>query len=220
MSFLKKLFGSNKSTPDPELTPITDKAQNAGINADIESVKSGKLKVYPILKPGDWIGIKAGAICQVLVGNAENPLLVIGFGYDAPQNFVFLNGTDFNTNEEIQVAISGAYQNLAAYEVALNEVVPGKVCIIDGKDFCAEKILDKPFMRALQNKLGGDHLMVSIPRRRGMMVTNSFDEEEIRAIFLDVHAKTWNDPSYGNAPIINAVFKLVNGEIELVKPLN
>jgi hypothetical protein len=103
--------------------------------------------------------------------------------------------------------------------VILNEVVPNKVIIIDGKDFCSEKILDPKFMKALQDKMGGSELVVSIPRRRCMMVTNSLHEESIYEQFMSVHSNTWKDDSYGNPPIINALFRVVNGEIASVKEL-
>lgn len=194
--------------------------QNDQVNNDLDAIKSGIVnKVYPILKPGDWIGVKAGAVCQILVGTEENPNVVIGYGYDAPSNFVFLNFSDYADQNALKQVITQAYENLYTYEVELNEVVPNKVIIIDGSDFCSEKILDAGFMKALQDKMGGKELTVSIPRRRCMMVTTAFEEQGIREQFLSVHQGTWDDDSYGNPPIINALFKVADGRIVGVQQL-
>ncbi len=225
MSFLKKLFGQNNKTESnnsekKDFEVITDPEQNKKFDEDLEKIKTGKVdKVYPILKPGDWVGIKAGALRQNLIGDKENPKLVVGFGYDAPNNFVFLNYSDYQEREKLEQMVGQAYDNLYNFEVTFNEVVPNKVIIIDGQDFCSEKILDTKFMKALQDKMGGDKLVVSIPRRRCMMVTNAFEEDGIFEQFLSVHNKTWSDESYGNPQIINSLFVVKNGEIDMVKDL-
>ena len=95
MSFLKKIFGENKSDKKKEFEVITDPVRNQKIESDLQAIKVGDVyKIYPILKPGDWIGIKAGALRQTIIGDKENPKLVVGFGYDAPNNFVFLKYSD------------------------------------------------------------------------------------------------------------------------------
>lgn len=189
-------------------------SNNEQVNQDMDAIKSGSVtKIYPILKPGDWIGVKAGAVQQTLLGTAENPKVVIGYGYDAPSNFVFLNFSEYPDQNALKQVIAEAYENLHAYEVELNYVVPNKVVIIDGLDFCSEKILDVRFMKAIQEEMGGKELLVSIPRRRCMMITTAFDEQAIRDQFLSVHQDTWNDDSYGNPTIINALFKVIDGKI-------
>jgi len=83
MSFLKKTFGK----PDPE--------KDKQVEEDLAQIKAGKIKkIYPILKPGDWVGLKAGAIGQTFVGTPEAPILVAGFGYDTPSNFIFITTKD------------------------------------------------------------------------------------------------------------------------------
>jgi hypothetical protein len=220
MNIFKNIFGNKKNDKKKEFEVITDPIKNQQFDKDLQGIKSGEIsKIYPMLKPGDWIGIKAGALRQTIIGDKENPKLVVGFGYDAPNNFVFLNYSDYQDREKLEEMVEQAYENLYNYEVILNEVVPNKVIIIDGKDFCSEKILDTKFMKALQDKMGGEELTVSIPRRRCMMVTNSINEEAIFNQFISVHSNTWKDDSYGNPPIINALFRIVNGEIESVKDM-
>ena len=225
MSFFKKIFGQNNKADDNQqinndFEVITDPERNKKFEEDLHKIQSREIeKVFPIIKPGNWIGIKAGALRQTLIGEKENPKLVVGFGYDAPNNFVFLNHLDYQDREKLESMVEKAYSNLHSYEVTLNVVVPNKVITIDGQDFCSEKILDTTFMKALQDKMGGDNLVVSIPRRRCMMVTNSFEEEGICNQFLSIHNKTWNDESYGNPQILNSLFVVKNGEIQTVKDL-
>lgn len=201
MGLLKLIFGKT-----------TEKNKKV-IDNEINKIKSGEInKIYPILKPGNWVGLKYGVIRKTLLGTTENPELVIGYGYDAPENFVFLKQDDLKDKSANEI-LEEAHKNLDEFEVDLNEVVPGKVIIIDGKDFCSEKILSKKFMLEIHKKLNSDKLLVSIPRRRNMMVTSGQNNKEIMSQFLKVHNNTWDDDTYGNAPIINALFEVVNGSI-------
>jgi len=224
MSFFKILFGQKDKVND-------DKSENTvlGINADdqhkklqedLTRINSGEPgKIYPILKAGDWSGIKAGAIRQTIIGDKNNPKLLVGFAYDEANKLVFLKYSDYQEKEKLQEMVEQAYKNLDQCEVTFKEVVPKKVLIFDGQEFCSEKILDHLFMKSLQNILGGEKLVVSIPRRRCMMVTNSFEEQDIFDMFLKIHSDTWNNDSYGNPQIMNSIFVLKNGEIEMVKDL-
>lgn len=220
MSIFKKLFGQDKSKKNDNIKVESDPIKEQQFKNDLEGIKTGKIsKIYPILKPGNWIGIKAGSLRQTIIGDKENPKLVVGFGYDAPNNFVFLNYSDYQEREKLEKMVDDAYNNLYDFEVTFNEVVPGKVIIIDGKDFCSEKILDVKFMKSLQEKMGSEKLVVSIPRRRCMMVTNSFEEQGIFEQFMSVHKSTWENDTYGNAQIMNSLFIVKNGEIDMVKDL-
>ena len=111
-----------------------------------------------------------------------------------------------------------AYLNLENYEVPINEVVPNKIVIIDGKDFCSEKILDKKFLLQMHEKLNSENLIVSIPRRRCMMITAISEGEEIENQFISVHNNTLNDPSYGNAPITKNLFVITKVYLTPVTP--
>lgn len=44
-------------------------------------------RIYPILKPGDWAGIK-NTVHKIMIGDERNPQLVIGYGYDLPGSFI------------------------------------------------------------------------------------------------------------------------------------
>ena len=99
------------------------------------------------------------------------------------------------------------------FKVDFNEVIPNKVVVVDGYDFCSEKILSKPFRLKLHEILGTKKLLVSLPRRRNLMATSAQDDKDIMNKFLTIHQNTINDDSYGNAPIISSLFTVEDGEI-------
>lgn len=204
MSFLKRIFGSGNKKTDKVL------------EEDLEKISSGEItKVYPIIKSGDWVGIKAGALKQTLIGTQEAPQLVVGFGYDTPTNFVFLMPKDLEGKDPNKV-LQKAYANLEAVdsEFVVSEKLNGKVLTASGNDFSAEKILSQKHMLLAHKLLDASELLVSIPRRRCMMVTSKSVDKETLNLFVALHQNAWKDDSYGNAPIINALFVVINGEIK------
>jgi len=210
MSLFKRIFGKGNEESDKQ------------VEKDLEQIEAGKItKVYPILKPGNWVGIQAGAIKQTLVGTQEEPLLVTGFGYDTPSNFVFLMPKDLE-NKDPQTILEEAYKNLeeAPAEFEMSEHSGGKMLTGSGNDFSAEKILSKNHMLKAHKLLESDELLVSIPRRRCMMITSKSVNEKALNIFVGLHNHTWQDDSYGNAPIMNALFVVINGEINGLIPLD
>lgn len=65
-----------------------------------------------------------------------------------------------------------ADKNLEEYEAEfeVSQNLNSKVLFCSGKDFCSEKILVPQFMMQAHRLLGAEKLLVSIPRRRCMMV--------------------------------------------------
>lgn len=202
----KTLFGKKKS--DDEIEKIK------------EQVESGEHKIYPILKPGDWVGIQAGAIKQTLVGDQQHPQVVIGFGYDTPENFVFLTQKDLEKMDAKQI-LQEAYQNLEDYstDFEYSQVFENQVLTSSGLDFSSERILSKQHMLKAHEMLNSDELLVSIPRRRCMMVVSKQAAKEVVNGFVALHLDAWKDDSYGNAPIANMLFVLIKGDIAGTIPL-
>jgi len=203
MSFLKKIFGKENPEADKKL------------EKDVQMIRTGQVNViYPILKPGDWVGIKAGALKQTLFGPPEAPQLVIGFGYDAPDNFIFLMPKDIDGKDPNQV-LQDAFANLEAVqsEFVFSESLNNQVLTASGHDFSSEKILCQSHMMKAHQLLNAEELLVSIPRRRCMMVTSTKADKDVLNKFLQLHNHAWRDESYGNAPIINALIKIRNGKI-------
>lgn len=204
MGVFKRIFGKGNSESDKR------------IEEEVGQIKSGLItKIYPILKPGDWVGIKTGALKQTLLGSQENPELVIAFGYDAPTNFVFLTPKDL-IGKDANSILEEAYSNLEKIEqeYEISSELNGKILFASGHDFSSEKILCRSHMMKAHELLNSDELFVSIPRRRCMMITSKHANKELLGTFVELHKNAWSDDSYGNAPIIDAVFVVKEGEIE------
>jgi len=204
MGLFTKIFGKSNEKADNQL------------EKEVEQIKSGHInKVYPILKPGDWIGIKAGCIKQTLLGTPENPQLVVGFGYDAPTNFVFLMPSDLENKDPNEI-LKDAYENLENFEqdFEISKALDGKVLTASGRDFSSEKILCKSHMMKAHELLNSDELFVSIPRRRCMMVTSRQADKELVNTFIALHKNAWEDESYGNTQILNVIFVVKDGKID------
>lgn len=210
MGLFTRIFGKGNEESDKR------------IEKEIEEIKTGQItKIYPILKPGDWVGIKAGALRQTIIGTPEDPQLVLGFGYDAPTNFVFLNQSDLE-GKDSKALLKEAYDNLekVEQEFEISKSLNGKVLLASGHDFSSEKILCKSHMLKAHELLNSKELFVSIPRRRCMMITSRPVEKEILNAFVALHNNAWLDDSYGNAPIINALFVVIDGQIDGIIPLS
>ena len=210
MGLFKRVFGGG------------DKESDKKVEQEIDRIKSGEIhKIYPILKPGDWVGLRAGCVRQTLFGNPEAPKLVVGFGYDAPDNFIFLTHDDLETKDPNAI-LAEAYENLENYpsEFETTETPNGQILTASGKDFSAEKILCASHMLKAHELLKTNELLVSIPRRRCMMVISKQAGQELQDTFHHLHNVTWNDDSYGNAPILNALYVVVNGQIDGLIPLS
>lgn len=183
--------------------------------------ESGKHKIYPILKPGDWVGIQAGALKQTLIGDEQNPQVVIGFGYDTPENFIFLTHQHLEKMNANQI-LKEAYQNLEDYktEFEYSKALDNKVLTSSGLDFSSERILSKNHMLKAHKMLNAEEILVTIPRRRCMMVIAKNSEKELLNTFIGLHQNAWQDDSYGNAPIANMLFILKDGNIVGTFPLD
>ena len=204
MALFKRIFGKRS------------KEQDEKFEQDIQKIESGEYnKIYPILKPGDWVGIKAGALRQTLIGDQENPDVVIAYGYDTPNNFIFLTYDDAE-KRPVEETLNEAYTNLSNVPSRFEPVtaLDGAILTASGLDFSSEKILDAEFMLEAHQILKAEELLVSIPRRRCMMVTSQAAPDKIINAFFHFHNDAWNDDSYGNAPITNMIFVVKNGVIE------
>lgn len=203
MGIFKRIFGQSKDIPDEQL------------QKEANEIRSGKYnKVYPILKPGDWVGIKAGALRQTLIGAKEAPELVVAFGYDTETNFVFLMPKDLEGKNPDEV-LHNAFQNLDEVDIPfeVSKKLDNKVLTASGNDFSSEKILSEKQMLEAHKLLDAEEIIVSIPRRRCMMVTSKYVDNKIIDQFIALHQQAWNDDSFGNPPISKNLFIVQKGQI-------
>lgn len=196
----KTLFGRKKS--DEEMERI------------VAQKESGSYKIYPVLKPGTWPGLQAGVLRQVLVGKEDNPQVVIGYGYDTPENIIFLTHQDLEKMDAQQI-IKEAYENLENFQTIFeySTAFHNKLLISSGLDFSSERILCKSHMLKAHQMLNAEEIIVTIPRRRCMMVMDRYAETDFLNAFIAMHNDAWQDDSYGNPPIGNLLFVLKEGEI-------
>lgn len=180
----------------------------------VEETKNSDQKIYPILKPGDWVGLKAGALNSNLIRSEAGPKVVIAYGINTPDNFVFLTQKHLETMDQKQIT-NEAFRNLGNYETEFtySEVLQNKVLTSSGNDFSSERILSEAHMLKAHTMLEADELFVSVPRRSCMMVISRNAEEELLEAFLGLHKDAWEDDSYGNAPIANILFTMKAGRI-------
>ncbi|MFD1015408.1 DUF1444 family protein [Winogradskyella rapida] len=180
----------------------------------VEQTENSDQKIYPILKPGDWVGLKAGALSSTLIPSEDGAEVVIGYGMDTPDNFVFLTKQHLETMDAKQIT-QEAFTNLEAYDTDFEfvEALNNKALASSGNDFSSERILSKAHMLKAHAMLEAEELLVSIPRRTCMMVMSKTADEDTVNKFVYLHNHTWNDDSFGNAPIINALFVVKEGSI-------
>lgn len=196
----KKLIGKDKTPQE--------------IEAIKKEAESGRHKIYPILKPANWAGIKAGALKQTFIGSKENPQIVIGYGYNTPENFVFLTHQHLKKMDGNKI-IKDAYQNLADYQVAFKYTKEQnkKMLIASDTDFSSEKILSVKHMLKAHDMLNAENILVVIPRRRCMLAIAKNAEKEVIDTFVKIHQNIWQDNNHKNAPITSLIFELNRGNI-------
>lgn len=80
-----------------------------------------------------------------------------------------------------------------------------------GKEFSAERVLDRAAMLEAHQLLGADRIIVAAPRRTCLMATR---DGPAMTTFIKLVMYTYHDDSYGHAPISPAMFVLERGEIK------
>ncbi|MDN3619619.1 DUF1444 family protein [Polaribacter undariae] len=196
------LYGKEKTEKEIEIEKI------------IEETKNSDQKIYPILKPGNWVGLKAGALNSNLIKSEAGPKVVIAYGIDTPDNFVFLTQKHLE-NMDLKQITNEAFRNLGNYETEFtySEAFQNKLLTSSGHDFSSERILSNLHMLKAHAMLDAEDLLVSVPRRSCMMVISRDSDEELLGAFLDMHKNAWEDGSYRNAPVANILFTMKEGHI-------
>jgi uncharacterized protein YtpQ (UPF0354 family) len=180
----------------------------------VEQTENSDKNIYPILKPGNWVGLKAGALSSTLIPSEDGAEVVIAYGMDTPDNFVFLNKQHLETMDAKQIT-QEAFTNLENYDTDFEFVkaLHNKALASSGNDFSSERLLSQAHMLKAHTMLEADELLVSVPRRTCMMVISKTADEDTINKFIYLHNHTWEDDSYGNAPITNALFVVKEGSI-------
>ncbi|WP_143695512.1 hypothetical protein [Vibrio coralliilyticus] len=171
---------------------------------------------YPLLKPGDWMGIETGSVYQVLLGSNEDPKLVIAYAAETPSNYFFLDG---DKEIDLQEAASNAFKNIDKLEVewyfpeGYNEQV---VAGMPGS-FVSETILSAKQMKKIHSMLGTNEIIVSIPTRTVLSAVAFDSPDDVFAQFASNHIHTWNE--HRNSRISPELFIVKDGQIINLIPL-
>jgi hypothetical protein len=200
---------------DMKFSENLDKSGQEKIKRDIELIDSGEInKIYPVLKPSSWIGVKSGALYRAFFGTKDDSGVVIGFAYNATSNFVFINESEVIGSDQDEL-INKAYENLEEIKIDFEvvDVLDSKILTCSGYDFSSEKILSKNHMMKAHQLLGSDELLVSIPRRSCMMICSKNESDEVLKTFFELHQDVWEDDSFENALIADILVNVVNGEV-------
>ena len=191
-------------------------ATSISLLANYTLANEAKKVIYPVLKNYDWPAKK-----HAVINNYNNidqaPIPVIAYGYDTPENYVFI--TKYDKGIDVQNLHQQAIDNLCVRKYEFKNITENALTI-SGDTYSSEMFLCPSFLEAVEKKLGTNKLQVSIPRRTILYVAKADLSKEESEKFMNVVAYTLADDSYGNALITNLVIELEDGKMTGGKLVN
>ncbi len=166
--------------------------------------------IYPILKPHDWPH-RSLVAHRPLAAQVEGAPL-IAFGFDAGANYQFVPAEEC---EDVERLYAESLARLALlenpWEVGKSGGLP--FAAGSGREFSAEKLLDREAMRACHKLFDSEHLLAAAPRRTCLFASPADLNPHLLQMFDALTLHTYRDDSYGHAPISPAVYLVEDGEI-------
>jgi hypothetical protein len=204
MGFLNRLFGP-PSTPAPAL--VTSHAAK------------DSTPVYPMIKAGAWGPLPYAEHHPFVTVDGKVELAVV-FAQDAGENFEYLTPSDLE-NPAIHANFAKWQANIDAYpfELEVSQVLNKRVLFGSGEDHSSEKILSPAFLSQACQLLNTDRLIISIPRRRCLMLTSYYEEYSLLESFFQAHFRAWGEEEYGNELITEMVFLANAEQVQYAIPL-
>ncbi len=184
-----------------------------------EEIDKSKVPVYPMIKRADWKGI--GLVrSQSFLNIGEKPELAIVFAQDAGNSFLYITESDLKL-PGITENFKNWQKNIDAYpyEIVLAASQDNRVFTASGEDHSAEKVLSPAFLSEACRVLNTDRLIISMPRRRCLMVTSYYEDFQTLENFFRLHFAAWEEEDYGNEQISDMVFTANRDSIEYAVPL-
>lgn len=164
---------------------------------------------YPLLKPADWP--HRALARHWMTGPGSAPIAVLATDEDGQ----YAIEVDFPEATDLEAVWSSAIGNLAAlnydWEVAEIATVPFANC--SGHEFSAEKVLDPNALRTAHRFLKSTRMWVSVPRRTCLMAVPADLNPAQTVVFTALVQRTFEDDSYGHAPITRGIYLVENGHI-------
>lgn len=156
-------------------------------------------RVLLTLKPPDWAGRDKTVCRPVLEGEktaAEVPLMA--YGEDMPNSFaIFVK--DGTRELEVESLHAQAVETLKEVEVEVQEIdeTEGKLFVVSGSYFAAEKLLDGEFLRGMHERLKTPLLVAGVPRK-GLLFIGDVRSPQLMnglmAILAAEHGKNASEP--------------------------
>lgn len=167
--------------------------------------------IYPLLKPYDWPHAKLVAHRRLIDSEPSAP--VVAYGFDAGDNYQFVPATKV---DDLDLLDAEALGNLAAldYPWELGDKGGLRFAASSGREFSAERLLDIQAMTACQDLLESEHIVVAAPRRTCLFATRHGQSAKQMNLFLKLVSHTFNDDSYGHAPISPLLFVVQGGKLQ------
>jgi len=166
--------------------------------------------IYPILKASDWPAKDLSAY-EPFAGNDKPPMPLIAYGYESDAHYIFVGKADL-TKRPLADIKQEALANIEKYPADW-QTINAHVITASGKDFSAEKILSKAFLIEAQRRLNAKKILVGVPRRTVIYAADEGAPKDALEMFYRVFRHTFEDDSYGNAPITNLLFEYRDGEL-------
>ncbi|MFB8002671.1 hypothetical protein [Nocardia sp. NPDC056000] len=165
---------------------------------------------YPLLKPADWPHRHQIPHWPSASGNA--PIIVLAA--DTPDGYTMQSYDQHAPENQFLLPTAMArLSGMERYEWEFDELYGLPTANCSGHDFSAEKVLDPRAMLVAHNALRTPRLWVATPRRTCLTAVPYDLDERQRMIFQHLVRLTWDDDSFGNAPITRGAFLLEHGRI-------
>lgn len=200
------------------MTPEEKEQYLAEIDQVVQKAVDGEYKLYPVLQPASWPGVKNGALYNVEVtedNNKDVPLVVESYAVETPDGLVYLGKKhkEFFGNRNLYQEAS---DNLDELEQGFKfeKEFDNKVLSSNGTRFSNERVLSYTQMRIAHDFLESEELYVSIPRRGSILIIPKDSDKELLDMFLYVHRHNWNDKTNDNTHIANILYYIRSGNRE------
>ncbi len=161
---------------------------------------------YPLLKPADWEHRHRITHWATTAGTV--PLIVLAVDTDSGYQV-----EGFGDDVDSDALLAEAMANLAAleYDWEVSELHSLPIATSSGEDFSAEKVLDPQHMLRAHQALRTDKLLVAVPRRTCLMAVPFDLEPQQIMLFQHLVRATYEDDSFGHAPITSGAYIVENG---------
>jgi len=184
-----------------------------------EEIDKSKVLVYPMIKCADWKGIDL-VRSQSFLSIGGKPELAIVFAQDAGNSFQYVTESDLHL-PGVTDNFNNWQKNIDAYpyEIVLAASQGNRIFTASGEDHSAEKVLSSAFLSEACRALNTDRLIISMPRRRCLMVTSYDEDFQTLENFFRLHFVAWEEEDYGNEQISDMVFLADRNKIQYAVPL-